>query len=613
MSPTTPPRSPSPSVEPDEVQSPLSPAQPESKTPEHRCGASCPTPDVTPLSHASSVCQSQEGSADSVEEFDWSDHDSYIREDLGNRVFVDSEVFMKHVLRVPDDWRAAWGPAIEAVKADLDFKRHHEEYCNRCDKFGSQKTFYGPLTKTANAVLEVLSLPISPKISNLVAPRKDRQTSEEGCHWTNPLHILKVKSYNNALCDGATIPRLVTDGEHAARSFRVWIQLIWGTGVDPTSNHASPHEPSRHSANNFTPHTTSTTASGSTSGSSKSRKRPADGSSTADQPARKKLRTKSTSGRIADGNVSDQVREEDEDSSTPEPETQDQVDSAIQVCCHLIEMFSASPLRSHATVSLVDRNCIQLYHANRSVILISSAINFSEGDGLSKFIAIIIAFNRLSFEQNGTLDTFSKKNTELVKGSGIPADKVAQRGNQLEFLGDKPEERFTVDLGDTISRDPAIIGKSTVVLEATSDRWPGVELVVKISWPDSERARETDLLKKANDEAEKTAGKWATKHLPRVFYAMDIVFYENSAIESVARLFRDAEVTHRKFVYERRTLRVIVQERLYPLKSLTNVRDIGQVILDVACGVYHFRFSITLHLLHFSSLLALRLPRDPSS
>jgi hypothetical protein len=286
----------------------------------------------------------------------------------------------------------------------------------------------------------------------------------------------------------------------------------------------------------------------------------------------------------------------------------------MQVCRYLLEMFSVPLLRSHATISLVDRDRLQLYHANRSAILVSSAINFSEGDGLSKFIAIIIAFNCLSFEQNGILDTLAKKNTELVKDSDIPVDnKVVQRGNQLEFPGDKPEERFTVDLGDVISRDPAIVGRSTVVLEATSDRWPGAELVVKVSWPGSRRSPETELLKKANEEAEKTTGKWATKHLPRVYYATDAVFDKDSAIKSVARLFEDAKFTDKKFVYEQRILRVIVQERLYPLKSLTNVRDIGQVILDVACGAFPFRFSITLRLLHFSSLLALRLPRDPSS
>ena len=273
-------------------------------------------------------------------------------------------------------------------------------------------------------------------------------------------------------------------------------------------------------------------------------------------------------------------------------------------------MFSTSPLRSHATVSFVDRNRLQLYHANRSVILVSSAINFSEGDGLSKFIAIVIAFNCLSLEQDRVMDTLATKNGELVKDSGTPGDnKVVQIGNKLEFLG---EDRFTVDLGDVISRDPAAVGRSTVVLKATSEQWPESELVVKISWPNSVRSRETDFLKKANEEAEKTDGKWATKHLPRIFHATDVIFDENSVFESVARLFKDAKFTNGKYVYERRTLRVIVQERLYPLKSLTNVRDIGQVFLDVACSVYPFRFSIIIHLPHFSSSMGLRLPWDPS-
>jgi hypothetical protein len=269
----------------------------------------------------------------------------------------------------------------------------------------------------------------------------------------------------------------------------------------------------------------SVTTSGSTSGSSRSRKRPADGPPTVDQPVNKRSRAKSVLHRVLDGSVSAQVGEGDAGSSTPTPEIQNQVNPAMQVCRYLLEMFSVPLLRSHATISLVDRDRLQLYHANRSAILVSSAINFSEGDGLSKFIAIIIAFNCLSFEQNGILDTLAKKNTELVKDSDIPVDnKVVQRGNQLEFPGDKPEERFTVDLGDVISRDPAIVGRSTVVLEATSDRWPGAELVVKVSWPGSRRSTETELLKKANEEAEKTTGKWATKHLPRVYYATDAVF-----------------------------------------------------------------------------------------
>ena len=269
-------------------------------------------------------------------------------------------------------------------------------------------------------------------------------------------------------------------------------------------------------------------------------------------------------------------------------------------------MFSVPLLRSHATVGLVDRDRLQLYHANRSVILVSSAIDFSKGDGVDKFIANIIAFHRLSFEQNGILDTLAGANTELVKNPNIPRDnKVVQRGNTLQFSGDDPQDKFTVELGDVISRDPATVGRSTVVLNATSDRWPKDELVIKISWPASGRCTETDFLRKANEEAEKTEGKWATKHLPRVFYAKDVVFGKDSTLESVAGLFKDAKFVNGSHVYERRTLRIIIQERLYPLKSLTSVRDIGQVFLDVACSTCPFRFLIIARSLHFSSLLAL--------
>ena len=260
-------------------------------------------------------------------------------------------------------------------------------------------------------------------------------------------------------------------------------QLTWGIEVDPISNHAPPPKPVRYKAKKPTPATTSTTTSESTFKSSTSRKRLPDGSGTASQRATKKPKKKF--------DASHQVFDEEDEDSTPKPETQHQLDPAFQVCRYLLEMFSVPLLRSHATVSLVDRDRLQLYHANHSVILVSSAINFSEGDGLDKFIANVITFYRLSFRQNGILDTFSGDNAELVKNPYIPEDnKVVQRGNTLKFLGgDSPE--FTVTLGEVISHDPATVGRSTVVLGAASDHWSTPNLVIKISWPGSGRVLET--------------------------------------------------------------------------------------------------------------------------
>ena len=236
-------RSPPPSeVEPDGARSSLSSTRPEFKTPGHKRGVSHPVPEVTPLSIESATRQTQEAGADRVGKFERADYDVYIREDVGSRVFIDFEVFMKRVLYVPDDWRSAWGPAIEAVKADPTFKHHHEYYskCNNSDT--QEDPFYIPLMETANAALSVLSRltfgdvsPGVPQCYRVSDPKKLRggainksnlspdivvlhkacRPSTENLHWANPLHILEVKPYDSTIFDASDVPRLVVDGKAA--------------------------------------------------------------------------------------------------------------------------------------------------------------------------------------------------------------------------------------------------------------------------------------------------------------------------------------------------------------------------------------------------------------
>jgi len=202
-------------------------------------------PDITPQSHESSVRQRQEGETDRVDNRNRDDYEEYIQGDLKNRVFVDYEVFMECVLRVPRDWRTKWKSVIKAVRVDPRFQSYHKEYCKHCN--GSalpEVSFYEPLAKTATAVLDVLSqsgldgvnagIPQSYHVNN---PRKlqggssnksslypdqvvlhGKCTNTNGLHWANALHVLEIKPHDGAICDGEAMPRWIVDGEHATSS-----------------------------------------------------------------------------------------------------------------------------------------------------------------------------------------------------------------------------------------------------------------------------------------------------------------------------------------------------------------------------------------------------------
>ena len=207
----------------------------------------------------------------------------------------------------------------------------------------------------------------------------------------------------------------------------------------------------------------------------------------------------------------------------------------------------------------------------------------------------MIAFGRLTLCDNGILHNLHDgklfSDNERVVTRRVPQGAVQmQEGNELVFGGDQKTGPFTLTLGEVISHEPSLAGRSTAVLHAKSPKWKNTNLVVKISWPGSEREAEHEFLEEATSKARETAkDRWALKHLPRVLHAQDVIFGPDSTHEKVASAFDGGEIVNGEYRYERRILRIIIQERLHPLKKLTRVKDIAQVLLDVACGTY-FRF-----------------------
>ena len=198
---------------------------------------------LTPISRGSSMRRKQEGNTERIDRYDRAEYEDYIREDLSCRVFVDYEVFMKRVLHVPDDWKTQWSRAIKAIKADAEFKEYHGEYCKLCEENGGhERNFYPALVGTANAILGVLArsrfrgiplekrqyyyvsdpvhlnggvMSLSPDLVLLHENRAVPDETNKTLHWANPLQVLEVKPYDNALCDGRYMPRLVVGGKDA--------------------------------------------------------------------------------------------------------------------------------------------------------------------------------------------------------------------------------------------------------------------------------------------------------------------------------------------------------------------------------------------------------------
>ncbi|KAF9780568.1 hypothetical protein BJ322DRAFT_1083849 [Thelephora terrestris] len=570
-------------------------------------------PNSTPIAKGSSIRQKQDVDTDDGGKYNSDDYRQFIIQDFErHRVFVGMDDFMKQVLHVPDDWKSQWAEAIKEVKLNEHFDACLSAYSEKCGATGfKEDALYGPLVKMINSLLEVTckstvdavkpktpqrfirndpqklyhgvldKANLSPDIIALHEDRYNKLKSEERENgqldtsfitWAHPLQVLEVKHFNTALVDGTYMPR-----------------LRMKEGCDPMSNHAESTKNSRHPKKKDAP---KESASAPPQPVSQAVKRPADESSGTSRKAPKKSQ-KSTPGgaSAATEGKTHQVLSGQLVASPRTVETDRQKEVYVQIGKYLLEQFSIPAFRSHATIGLIDRDRIQLYHANRSVILVSSAIKFTsndKGDGLDKLIAIMIAFTRLSLCDNGILHNLTgsklfQDNQQLVTSNEKSKVLSVQKGRKLEL--EKDGKSLTLTYGDVISHEPSLVGRATAVLHATSPKWQDKDLVVKISWPGARRTSESEFLKKAIEEAKRTPDQWAVNHLPGLLFDFDVDFDKDSTHGKVASMLEGAEFveTEKEYKYERRVLRILVQERLYALKTLTDVKEIAQVLLDIAC------------------------------
>jgi len=226
-------------------------ARSEPKTPQDKHDVALHVPASTPNATGTAILPKLRADTDETTKYDSDKYEEYIVQDFErHRVFVDIDVFMKDVLHIPEDWKELWNKGITRVKLDQRFEEPALKYTGLCEAPGTlEEAFYKPLVEMVNAILTICeSSPKGPRpltrqrylrndpspvlggMMNDLRPdvvavhhdsflhldQHDREQAVVGrsnIMWAQPLQVLEVKPWDNALVDGTCMPRLKVDGE----------------------------------------------------------------------------------------------------------------------------------------------------------------------------------------------------------------------------------------------------------------------------------------------------------------------------------------------------------------------------------------------------------------
>ena len=164
---------------------------------------------MTPSAHGSSLeSELSNYSSDKSEEYIVQDFDRH-------QVFVDIEVFMKHVLHVPDNWKKSWGPTIKTIRRDRTFMTAHAVYTSFCNTRSTKEdAFYDSLVDLTEAIFSIVGSEDSDE--SVKSRTRLRCIRNDGVmHGLSPdiVAIHEAKDHTHSLIDGSSMPRLKVNGK----------------------------------------------------------------------------------------------------------------------------------------------------------------------------------------------------------------------------------------------------------------------------------------------------------------------------------------------------------------------------------------------------------------
>ncbi|KAJ7877096.1 hypothetical protein B0H14DRAFT_2713241 [Mycena olivaceomarginata] len=217
------------------------------------------------------------------------------------------------------------------------------------------------------------------------------------------------------------------------------------------------------------------------------------------------------------------------EASLPPPfETKYKEDPRLQCTSYALELLSNGGLRSHVISVLVSRNSLELLYYDRSIVVRSLPLRFTEDT--ATFIAILWGFANLTRPQRGLLGPKVLKAPE----DDLTVDPVFSNDWEHMFTDHVLKQKFEggqweLKLQDVLFRGHGIIGRGTVVVRAQVTSCPlahrglkGRNVVVKWSWVPETRISEVDIVRTAVAHA-KQDDSGMIHHLPNIYDTGDFV------------------------------------------------------------------------------------------
>ncbi|KAJ7194098.1 hypothetical protein GGX14DRAFT_378269, partial [Mycena pura] len=218
-------------------------------------------------------------------------------------------------------------------------------------------------------------------------------------------------------------------------------------------------------------------------------------------------------------------------------------------------------LRSHVIGGLVTNHLIELLYYDRSIIVKSEPFDFARET--AQFITMLKGILDLTENRWGYHPLLPAPRPTIL----YPSQRVLTHpfGGLAITLNDGRLLR----VGETIFQSHGIIGRGTCVSHATMEvEGKKKDVIVKWSWPAKTRTPEADLVKIAAELASASGDSWVLDHLPKILHAEEREFDADSPQQRLSEHFGED--------YELRVLRIVVQERLYPITELTTAPELSK-------------------------------------